>query len=149
MAINKVLLWVLLFLMAPLVTSCDLDDDYADFRFVNLRIIDAELPEAFEINETYQIKVTYLRPNNCIFFEGFDITKSDTTVRNVVAFGSELEDSACAQVAGEVVEYFNFTCYYHHTYTFRFWTGEDEDGNAVFLEYDVPVNPDPLSESEN
>lgn len=148
MALKK-LLWVLLLVMAPLVSSCDLEDDYANFRFVKLQVIDAELPESFDIYETYQIKVTYLRPNNCTFFEGFDITKPDTTVRNVVVVGSELEDSACSQVTGEVVEYFNFTCYYHDTYTFRFWAGEDEDGNAVFLEYDVPVNPDPLSANEN
>jgi hypothetical protein len=149
MALKKVLLWVLVFAIAPLISSCDLEDDYAGFRFVNLQIVEAELPETFEVYKTYQVKVTYLRPNNCTFFEGFDVTKPGTTTRNVVAFGSELEDSACAQVTDEVVEYFNFTCYYHDTYIFRFWTGEDEEGNAVFLEYEVPVTSDPLSGSIN
>jgi hypothetical protein len=129
--------------MPVLFMSCSLEDSPVNFHFVSLKIVDVELPESFEVYETYQVKVTYVRPHACTFFEGFDITKPDTTVRDVVAVGSELEDDSCAQVAEQIVEYFNFTCYYHDTYTFRFWTGEDEDGNAQFLEYEVPVDPDP------
>ncbi len=138
---KKILYWVLFLAMTPFLSSCDLEDDNVTFHFVKLQVVDAELPEYFELNHTYQVKVTYLRPNNCTFFEGFDITKPATTTRNVVAFGSELDNRSCAQVTDEVVEYFTFVCYYSDPYIFRFWTGEDEDGNGVFLEYEVPVNP--------
>jgi hypothetical protein len=143
MSLKNVILRVFFFLTPLLFMSCSLEDNSVDFHFVNLKIVEVELPESFEVYQTYQVKVTYVKPNNCTFFEGFDITKPDTTIRNVVAIGSELEDASCSQVAEEVVEYFSFTCYYHDTYTFRFWTAEDENGNAQFLEYEVPVDPDP------
>lgn len=144
MTLRSLLIRVLLVvLVAPFLTGCDLEDDYPDFHFVNLKVLEVELPESFDVYETYEVKVTYLRPNGCTFFEGFDVTKPDTTIRHIVAVGSEMEDTSCTQATQEVVETFRFTCYYSDTYLFRFWTGEDEEGNPEFLEYEVPVNPDP------
>lgn len=140
MRIKKTLLLVLFFIFAPLV-SCNLSDETVNFHFVNLQIVGAELPESFTLNETYEIKVTFVRPNNCIFFEGFEISKGGSTERNVVAIGSELDDTACEHIAEEAVEYFDFTCYYTDSYVFRFWTGEDANGVAQYLEYEVPVSP--------
>lgn len=141
MTLKKLLLWVLFAAMTPFVSSCDISNDAVSFHFVNLQITAAELPESFELYKTYDINVTYLRPNSCTFFEGFDIVKTATTERNVVAYGSEFEEAGCAQLTEEIVRTFSFTCYYDETYTFRFWTGEDENGDAQFLEYQVPVMP--------
>ncbi|HMB62689.1 MAG TPA: hypothetical protein VKN36_06425 [Eudoraea sp.] len=124
-------------------TSCSLDDDGANFYFVPLQIVDAELPESFMLNQTYQIKVTYVAPNDCTTFEGFDITKSDSEdmiVRNVVAIGSEIEQQQCTQVVQEIETTFSFLCLYSKTYVFRFWTGEDANGESEYLEFEVPVN---------
>lgn len=127
-------------MMVPLV-SCNLEDDTVNFHFVNLQVVEAELPESFELLKTYEVKVTYLNPNNCTFFEGFNVAKTGPTERMVVAVGSQLDEAACAQVADEVVEYFAFTCYYTDTYVFRFWSGLDAEGNPQYLEYQVPVEP--------
>ncbi|NAS10919.1 hypothetical protein GTQ38_02825 [Flavobacteriaceae bacterium R33] len=132
------MLILLLVLAAPLV-SCSLDDDGVNFNFVALQIVSAELPESFVQNQTYEISVTYVRPNGCTFFEGFDISESDTTVRNVVAVGSELQDTACTQEAEEVEATFNFIVLHSEDYIFRFWTGEDADGEPEFIEIEVPV----------
>ncbi len=73
---------VLLFfsLMCTLFYSCDLDDDDAqNFHFTTLTVLEADVPESFELNETYDIEVTYLRPNSCTFFEGFDVTNTAET----------------------------------------------------------------------
>lgn len=137
----KKALLVAFFVMASVLTSCNLEDDRVNFHFVTLKIVSAELPETFKLNHSYEIKVTYIKPNNCTFFEGFEINRSGTTERNVVAVGSELEDTACAQVADEAVDNFYFTCYYSEPYLFRFWTGQDENGEAQFIEYEVPVTP--------
>ncbi|WP_238857757.1 hypothetical protein [Poritiphilus flavus] len=135
---RKKMLILLLVLAAPLV-SCSLDDDGVNFNFVALQIVSAELPESFVQNQTYEISVTYVRPNGCTFFEGFDISESDTTVRNVVAVGSELQDTACTQEAEEVEATFNFIVLHSEDYIFRFWTGEDADGEPEFIEIEVPV----------
>jgi len=126
------------------INSCSLDDGEEKFHFVALQITAAELPESFSLNQTYQIMVTYAMPNGCTSFEGFDITESDTEyneVRNVVAIGAERENQQCTQEVQEVETTFSFLCLYSKTYVFRFWTGEDENGEAQFFEVEVPVTP--------
>ena len=142
MTSKKALLCIICAALGATLSSCKLEDDTVAFHFVNLQIVSAELPESFDLYDTYQVKVTYIRPNNCTFFEGFDISKAGATTRNVVAYGSELDHAECAEIAAEVEEYFLFTCNYNYTYTFRFWAGEDENGEAEFIEYEVPVNPE-------
>ena len=133
-------LWLGLVLVLGL-TGCDIDNDDVNYHFVPLQITSVDLPESFELNATYEVSVTFIRPNTCVFFEGFDIRNTDITVRNVVAIGSELEDQECAQVVEEVTATFNFLVLYTDTYVFRFWTGEDEDGVSEYIEITVPVNP--------
>ena len=122
-------------------TSCSLNDDGDKFHFVPLQIIDAEFPESFTLNETYQITITYIIPNNCVDFEGFDVSKLDTTSRNIVAIGSELDNEVCNLIALEAENSFDFTCLYESTYYFRLWTGEDENGEQQYIEFEVPVIP--------
>ncbi len=122
------------------LSSCKLEDDRVNFRFVPLQILSVDVPEAFELNETYEIRVRYLRPNSCVFFEGFDITKEGVTTRNVVAIGTDFYEEVCTQATEELEASFNFICLYEESYLFRFWTGEDENGNQQYLEVEVPVN---------
>jgi len=140
MIMKQLRVWIGLILLLGL-SACNLEDDQVNYHFVPLQITSAELPESFDLNETYEVSVTFIRPNTCVFFEGFDIRKADTTVRNVVAIGSELEDQECAQVVEEVTATFNFLCLYSQPYVFRFWTGEDENGVSEYFEITVPVNP--------
>ena len=124
-----------------LSTSCSLDDDSVAFNFVPLQIVDAEFPESFTLNETYNINVTYIIPNNCVAFEGFDVSNIDLTSRNIVAIGSEVEGETCNLIAVEAQESFQFTCLYEGTYFFRLWTGETENGEQQYIELEVPVIP--------
>lgn len=128
-------------LFALLLGSCSLDDDEPNFNFKALRIESAELPESFNLNETYQINVTYSLPDGCTQYEGFDVTKEDTTVRNVVAIGVAMTDLvSCTQVITQEEASFNFIVKYDQPYTFRFYQGENSAGEAEFLEVVVPVN---------
>ncbi len=122
-------------------TSCSLNDDSVNFNFVPLQIVRADFPESFTLNETYNINVTYIIPNNCVVFEGFDVSYINTTSRNIVAIGSELEGEACNLIAVEAEDSFEFTCLYSDTYYFRLWTGESENGEQQYLEIEVPVVP--------
>ncbi len=123
-------------------SSCSLDDDNVNVQFVPLQIVSAEFPESFTLDETYDINVTYVIPNNCIAFEGFDITDIDTTSRIIVAFGSEKVDEVCNLIAVEVQESFQFTCLYEGTYRFQLWNGETENGEQQYIEFEVPVIPE-------
>lgn len=132
----------LVFLVAGLwFSSCELDDDTPNFYFTSLDVVDVDMPEAFELNETYDIDVTYVRPDGCTYFEGFDVVKTGQTDREVIVVGSRLtnEDLACTQATEEVVATMQFHVIFTGEYHFKFYAGQDENDEAVYLEYDVPV----------
>lgn len=125
-----------------LLSNCSVvEDESPNFQFVPLQIVSAELPEFFNLEETYQIKVSYLKPNSCTFYEGFEVTKEDQTIRNVVVVGSErINYDDCTEQAVEETAIFNFVVLYDKTYTFKFWLGETASGEQEYLEIEVPVN---------
>ncbi|EAR02719.1 hypothetical protein FB2170_05510 [Maribacter sp. HTCC2170] len=122
-------------------SSCDLEDDGPNFHFVPLQIESVEMPESFDLEETYEIKVTYILPDGCTYYEGFDVFKDDLTTRQVVAIGSQrTDDEACTQAIREEMASFDFIVLHNQTYLFKFYQGEDADGNRQYLEVEVPVN---------
>lgn len=138
---KKVLMPVFLFVALALFSSCELDDDSPNFYFTALTVVEADVPESFVYGNTYDINVTYIRPNGCTFFEGFDVTKTAETEREIVVVGSVLtdEDRACTQALEEVVATMKFSVIYTGEYTFKFYTGEDANGNPTYIEYAIPV----------
>lgn len=137
--IRKYTLMVALFTL--LLGACSIEEDEPNFYFTSLPIDSAELPESFNLNETYQINVMYSLPDGCTQYEGFDITREDTTIRNVVAVGVAMTDLvSCTQAVSQEEASFNFIVKYDQPYTFRFYQGENSDGEPEFLEVVVPVN---------
>lgn len=135
---KKIILGVVLFSL--LLGGCSIEEDEPNFYFTSLSIDSAELPESFALNQTYQINVTYSLPNGCTHYEGFDVTKEDTTIRNVVAVGVAMTDLvSCTQEIRQEEASFNFIVKYNQPYTFRFYQGENSDGEPEFLEVVVPV----------
>ncbi len=135
--------WNLLKLLLPLflLSACDIGEDEVNYHFVSLATLAVDMPEEFRLNETYEIGVTVLEPNGCTEFEGFDILPEDTTIRRVVAIGTEQNDVPCTEALSEVETSFDFICLYPGTYVFRFWTGKNQDGVDQFMEFEVPVVP--------
>lgn len=144
---KKMLMPLVLLVACSWLGSCDLDDDTPNFYFAALKTVEVEMPEAFVFGETYDIDVTYQRPDGCTFFEGFDVAKTAQTDRDVVVVGSVLtdEDRACTQEITEVVATMQFRVIYTGEYHFRFYAGKDEEDNNVYLEYTVPVAPDTIN----
>ncbi|SHH08032.1 hypothetical protein [Flagellimonas flava] len=136
---KKAMVLLMLLGVAGLFSGCELDDGQ-NFHFTTLSIVDVTLPESFELNKTYDIEVTYVRPDACTFFEGFEVTRTGQTDRDVVVIGSVFTDEqACAQVIQEVSATFEFQVIYSGEYHFRFFSGRDTNDNANFLEFTVPV----------
>ncbi len=122
------------------IGACNLDDTSENFHYEALQIVSAELPESFTLHQVYTIPVTVMRPDDCTLVEGFDISKAATTTRNVVAVGAILERDDCKTLNQEVQETFQFEVVYTEPYLFRFYTGDDANGDAQYLEIEVPVN---------
>lgn len=135
---RRLFLAFILVVIATIGISCN-KDDAQTIEFHALQIIDADLPESFAFNSTYEITVTYVKPDDCTYFEVFDVAPKDTTTREVVAIGSMYVDQQCAQVATEKQQSFLFEVKYDQPYLFRFWQGTDADGEPTFLDIEVPV----------
>ncbi|MDX1363461.1 hypothetical protein [Arenibacter latericius] len=133
-------LFLLVVVISSVLTSCS-DDDGVNYYFKALEVKSVEMPETFEYGNIYKIKVTYVRPDNCTYFEGFDVVKDDLTTRKVVAVGTVIEDDnvQCIEKLEEVTTSFKFEVLYNQPYLFKFWTGEDENGDSEYLEFTVPV----------
>ena len=122
-------------------SSCDLGDDGPNFHFIPLRIESVDMPESFDLDETYEINVTFILPDGCTYYEGFDVVKEATSTRKVVAVGAQRTDQeVCTQDVREEMASFTFVVLYDEMYLFRFYQGEDETGEQLFLEVEVPVN---------
>ncbi|PCJ97749.1 MAG: hypothetical protein COA50_04285 [Flavobacteriaceae bacterium] len=133
--------YLVVFLTMVTLGSCSLDNDDVNFEFAYLQIVNVEVPESFEFENTYKINVTYLRSDECTFFQRFDVAKTGETTREFVVIGSVLTDEEqCTEVNQEIETSFDFQVLYSDTYFFKFWTGEDENGNPQFIEVEVPVN---------
>ena len=129
-----------LLLFVLLYAGCDVTDDGAKYHFVPLQITAADVPESFQLNQSYEIGVTYLRPNGCTGFQGFDVISQDSAdyvIRRVVAIGAEFQDPSCPETNDELQESFQFICLYPQPYLFRFYTGDDEAGVPQYLEVEV------------
>jgi len=127
--------------MAFINNGCSIEDDDVNFYFTALEIVDAELPESFDYNQTYEILVNYIKPDSCTNYEGFDVVKDSLTVRNIVAIGSVRTDTDnCTVESIELTASFNFKVIYTDPYTFKFYTGDNSEGEAQYLEVIVPVN---------
>ncbi len=138
---KKVLIILVLVVASFSFIACSLDDEGTNFKYVNLKVISAEVPESFEYGEKYDIKVTYLNPNSCTYFEGFDIHKHKLTEREVYPIGTEFIDrNDCQEKAVEVEISLPFEVIYREDYLFKFWTGKNTDGKDQYIELSVPVN---------
>jgi hypothetical protein len=122
--------------------SCTIEDDGPNFHFSPLEITAAQLPDTFRLSQTYRINFTYLRPNNCTFYDYPDVRKPQgANIRNVVAIGIVRTDmDNCEEVMEEDEAGFDFAVIFNEPYTFRFYQGEDEAGEPQYLEVIVPVD---------
>ncbi|MGB7392951.1 MAG: hypothetical protein WA913_01020 [Pricia sp.] len=140
-------LYVMMCAIATALTavSCDFDDDGVNFNYTTLRTVDAELPDSFDFGRVYTVNVDLLRPDDCTLaeVETFDVrqTSTDSTnIRTIAAIGIVLDNEECAEVEQEFQDSFQFEVRYTDPYVFRFYTGDDANGDPEFLEIEVPVN---------
>lgn len=121
-----------------LFLGCEIESG-ENFQFLTLEVTSAELPEAFDHNQQHRIAITFERPDDCTFFHDFDISVVTATERNIVVIGSMLVGDDCLENNGQGEAVLNFTAIETVPYTFRFYTGVNENGEPEYLEYIVPV----------
>lgn len=130
--------------------ACSSDDSQADapVHYELLPIQYCQLPRSFTQGMTYEFEMFYKMPTTChtyigILFDGEDSTKkiaiqTRVTERNdcqpvtyttVSGPGPDLSSAKFDFVAGDTGT----------VYTFKMWTGKDENGEDTYYDYVVPV----------
>lgn len=119
--------------------SCSVDDDSIDYNFEFIPIEEVGIPESFNLGETYQIDLTYYRPTTCHAFHDFYYVANENQ-RTVAIINIVYDNSNCEPLEDELMEVsFDFKAIYNQTYMFKFWQGEDDNGDDIYLIYEVPV----------
>ena len=132
-------------LISLLLMSCSDDDKINSFFLETVPVENVTIPESFVSGETTVISYTYLRPTTCHIFNDLYYT-IDGNQRTVVVINRVFEDEGngnfCTDLEDEIItRTFNFKVINDigTAYTFRFWKGEDENGEDIYLTVDVPV----------
>ncbi len=127
-----------------LFVSCSLDDDNsndgsANYSFEILSVESVDIPDAFTLGEVYPITVSYFKPSTCHSFKEFYYLK-ENNIRTVAPINYVFENNSCETLTNELVEAtFNFIVNSNGSYIFKFWQGEDNNGEDQYLTIEVPV----------
>src|SRR5690606_8525992 len=116
-----------------LMGSCSLDNDVQDFQLEILPIESVDIPDSFTMGQTYPITVSYLVPSTCHLFKEFYYDRKNNT-RTVAIIDYKYLNTTCQDLENKLVEAtFNFQVTNNSSYVFKFWQGEDEDGENQYL----------------
>jgi len=121
--------------------SCSLDDSSnEDFHFEILPIESASVPEEMSFGEVYTIEYSYFRPSSCHGFNDLYYV-AENNIRTVAVINTVIDNNACEDLTDELVER-SFSFFVQNSsgsYTFKFWQGEDENGEDIYLIHEVLV----------
>lgn len=119
--------------------SCSLNDEGESYSFEILPVEVVDIPNEFQLGETYPITVSYFRPSTCYNFKEFYYLRENNE-RTVAPITYVFDRNDCQTLENELVEAtFNFVVTSNGSYIFKFWQGEDSEGDPIYLTIEVPV----------
>ena len=131
---------VSLFALFFILNSCSPGDD-TNYLFELMPIQSVDIPTEFTLGQTYPITVHYTKPTTCYYFSSLyydkDLNIRTIAVENAVEQRNNCQDLSAADAVSEYT--FNFYVTSNGSYIFKFYQGKDDQGNNIFLEYEVPV----------
>lgn len=137
----KKLRYVLIMFVALAVTlsSCNNDDDYHDYHLEYVNVTDAELPDEFIYGRTYKIDVTIELPNSCYYYYNQYDYFYEGNSRLIYPIAHVDDGVPCTLNIRETTFSIPVQALQNETYIFKFYQGEDAEGQDIFLTIEVPV----------
>lgn len=123
-----------------ILNSCSPGDD-TNYTFKLMPIESVDIPTEFTLGETYPITVYYTMPTSCYNFSSLYYEK-DLNIRTIAVENAIAQRNNCSELtstSGATSYTFNFYVTSNGSYIFKFYQGKDDQGNNIFLEYEVPV----------
>ena len=133
--------FIILFLAVFLIYGCNDDDDnnYHDYYLEYVSVISADLPDEFIYGRTYRINVTIELPNSCYFYYNQYDYFYEGTSRLIYPIAHVDDGVPCTPNIRETTFSIPVQALQYETYIFKFYQGEDADGQDMFLTIEVPV----------
>ncbi|WCO01599.1 hypothetical protein [Psychroserpens ponticola] len=132
-------LLLLSFLICTVLSCSPNDDDNSsNFYYETLPIESVIMPTEFQLGVTYEIKMTYIKPSGCHVFNDFYYL-SELNQRTIAIITTVFPDQNCENIEEEVEVTLNFNVNDLNPYVFRFWQGEDDNGNDTYYVIEIPV----------
>ncbi|WP_250433700.1 hypothetical protein [Hanstruepera flava] len=126
-------------LFSLFVLSCSVDDGNERIYNVILPVEEAVVPTEFERGEVYDIYLKYLRPTSCYAYNDVYYVREGNE-RMVAVVNTVFEgDYECVDVNELLDASFSFKAGEEDSYVFKFWQGEDDNGDSQYLIIEVPV----------
>ena len=132
---------LVLFLLATAVMLGCNDDDYDDhdYHLEYTSVLSAEVPDEFVYGRTYRIKITIELPNSCYYFYNqYDYFYEGTSML-IYPIVHVDDNVACTPNIRETTFSIPVQALQYEPYIFKFYQGEDEEGQDMFLTIEVPV----------
>lgn len=120
-----------------ILVSCS-SDDASSYHYELLPIEDAIVPDEFEYGKIYNINVKYIQPDDCYVYSDV-LYEYNYDERNIAVISTVLDDKVCSPTDFEDEMSFKVHALQTSTYIFKFWQGDDDDGNPIYLIKEVPV----------
>ena len=133
--------YLLIMIVALTVSvSCNDDDnDYHDYHLEYVNVTSADLPETFVYGQTYRINFTAELPNSCYFnYNQYDYIY-EGTARLIYPIAHVDDGVPCTLNIRETTYSIPVQALQSEPYIFKFYQGEDADGQDIFLTIEVPV----------
>lgn len=124
---------------ALLLSSCLPGDNDGFPAFAYGPVQEVEAPTAYRVDSISEFTIRYSRPNTCYVFNGFYYQR-EGMMRTVAIEYAFLDRDDCVVEQNPVYEVpLRFRPEEPGTYTFKFWTGEDDAGVDQFIEVEAVV----------
>ena len=120
--------------------SCSNDDDnYHEYHLEYIGVVSADVPDEFIYGNTYRINVTIELPNSCYYHYGQYDYFYEGTSRLIYPIVHVDDGVPCTLNITETTFSIPVQALQREPYIFKFYQGEDADGQDMFLTIEVPV----------
>jgi hypothetical protein len=123
---------IFVLLIACSIFSCSIGDDTGT-QFLIGPVQDVTMPSNYKIDSTSQILIHYRRISDCHIFNGLYYVIEGNT-RTVAIKFARVDGTNCEPDDSEYEVPLNFKPMAAGTYTFKFFTGRDSEGNELYTE---------------
>lgn len=132
--------FISLSLFVFLLFGCSDDDNYYhEYHLEYKSVVSAELPDEFIYGRTYRINITIELPDSCYYYYNQYDYFYEGTSRLIYPIVHIDDGVPCTPNITETTFSIPVQALQNEPYVFKFYQGEDADGQDMFLTIEVPV----------